>query len=60
MAQSVEQLIRNQQVAGSNPVTSSKSNKQGKSLAFIILKSKRDKKPRWDGILTQSKKRGWL
>ena len=35
VAQSVEQLIRNQQVAGSSPVTSS-TLKQDKSLAFLI------------------------
>ena len=37
IAQSVEQLIRNQQVAGSNPVTSSKKIKGSQRLPFIFL-----------------------
>ena len=38
VAQSVEQLIRNQQVAGSNPVTSSKSKKDTVWYPFYFWK----------------------
>ena len=37
MAQSVEQLIRNQQVAGSSPATSSKGIRENSFFYFISL-----------------------
>ena len=39
VAQSVEQLIRNQQVAGSNPVTSSKKRKTSSERGFSFLQT---------------------
>ena len=39
MAQSVEQLIRNQQVAGSNPVTSSTNNKRHPNGCLLLLQT---------------------
>ena len=37
IAQSVEQLIRNEQVAGSSPITSSKRNAQLSGCALLLL-----------------------
>ena len=36
MAQSVEQLIRNQQVIGSNPITSSKTKSTSQEVLFVL------------------------
>ena len=41
MAQLVEQLIRNQQVTGSSPVTSSTIREMKKSLFFLLFKGLR-------------------